>query len=520
MRVFYVILLCFGLSIHAFSQIPNWSVDPSAYQHNMNLVAVLNVEAKESKDSLNLLAAFVNDECRGIAKLKYFPTVNRYLAFLTIYSNSNGDTLKFKVFDSKTNKVYNSPNDTLFRSNQTFGEISKPYVIYTTNPPESISISNDSIDENLPINTKVGDFFTFVKDTSLVFTYSLVSGQGDDHNDTFYLIGSNLMTRQGLDFEGIGKYKIRLRASHSQSGVIEQDFVIKTIDVPEPAYDIVLSKYSIPENNDLNAFVAKVSVLDQDTNSVHTLALTASSVLNNNKDFELRSDSLFIKVTANFEKDKIYEIELEAVDQGGLKFKKKLNILIEDVNEEPKITSDTIYVKEFALDGSDVATISIDDPDLGQTHDFSILDTDQSTFSVDASTGDLTVLDNALLDYDKTRKINLPIEVKDDGSPELSQQRVLKILVEDVPDGQLQADNFFSPNGDGFNDTWTIENVGLYHDYELTIFNSNGNKVYSTRSYKNDWDGKQNGKDLPEGVYYYLLKGRFTYRGFIMLVRK
>lgn len=65
----------------------------------------------------------------------------------------------------------------------------------------------------------------------------------------------------------------------------------------------------------------------------------------------------------------------------------------------------------------------------------------------------------------------------------------------------------FSPNGDGINDAWIIDSdVNATTNCAVTIFDSRGQEVYSVISYQNDWQGTSRGKELPEGVYYYIMK--------------
>jgi gliding motility-associated-like protein len=66
--------------------------------------------------------------------------------------------------------------------------------------------------------------------------------------------------------------------------------------------------------------------------------------------------------------------------------------------------------------------------------------------------------------------------------------------------------NLFTPNGDGINDTWYIENITNYPGNEVTVYNIYGNKVYEKKEYTNDWNGTYNGSVLPDGTYYYILK--------------
>lgn len=64
----------------------------------------------------------------------------------------------------------------------------------------------------------------------------------------------------------------------------------------------------------------------------------------------------------------------------------------------------------------------------------------------------------------------------------------------------------FTPNGDGINDTWYIQNIQNYPDNEVMVFNIHGQQVFDQESYMNDWKGTYNGNELPDGTYYYVLK--------------
>lgn len=65
----------------------------------------------------------------------------------------------------------------------------------------------------------------------------------------------------------------------------------------------------------------------------------------------------------------------------------------------------------------------------------------------------------------------------------------------------------FSPNGDGYNDTWEIENNGLYPDMKIKIFNRWGQKLWeSENGYPHPWDGRSNGVRLPIDSYHYTIE--------------
>lgn len=86
----------------------------------------------------------------------------------------------------------------------------------------------------------------------------------------------------------------------------------------------------------------------------------------------------------------------------------------------------------------------------------------------------------------------------------------------------LVASTILSPDDDGINDLWVIENVEKYKNNELRIFDRNGRILYQEVGYKNTWNGTVNGRLLAEDTYYYILNydsGK-KLTGFITLVRK
>jgi gliding motility-associated-like protein len=62
----------------------------------------------------------------------------------------------------------------------------------------------------------------------------------------------------------------------------------------------------------------------------------------------------------------------------------------------------------------------------------------------------------------------------------------------------------FTPNGDGDNDVFEIDNLHtLYPNCEVKIVNRWGNVVYESVGYAEPWDGRFKGEDLPLGTYFY-----------------
>ncbi|MCW3072487.1 MAG: C-terminal target protein [Bacteroidetes bacterium] len=87
----------------------------------------------------------------------------------------------------------------------------------------------------------------------------------------------------------------------------------------------------------------------------------------------------------------------------------------------------------------------------------------------------------------------------------------------------LHIPNGFSPNGDGINDTYSIEALDYYPDVKFRVFNRWGNVVYSSNEYKNEWDGKnKENQKLADDTYYFILEimPEMQYSGFVIIKTK
>lgn len=76
-----------------------------------------------------------------------------------------------------------------------------------------------------------------------------------------------------------------------------------------------------------------------------------------------------------------------------------------------------------------------------------------------------------------------------------------------IGSSSLKCPNIFSPNGDGINDEWKVSYSSIV-DFECYIFDRYGHKLATLTDPSQGWDGKRNGKVVPTGVYYYVIKAR------------
>ncbi|MFC1731114.1 Ig-like domain-containing protein, partial [candidate division KSB1 bacterium] len=65
----------------------------------------VSIDGEISIDENDIVAAFVGEECRGVANASLFPINDTYIFSLTIYSNTTGEILTFKAWDNSIEQI-------------------------------------------------------------------------------------------------------------------------------------------------------------------------------------------------------------------------------------------------------------------------------------------------------------------------------------------------------------------------------------------------------------------------------
>lgn len=98
----------------------------------------------------------------------------------------------------------------------------------------------------------------------------------------------------------------------------------------------------------------------------------------------------------------------------------------------------------------------------------------------------------------------------------------LKVYVE-LP---LNINNIITPNNDGHNDYWVIDNIDNYPLCRVSIYDISGLEVFSSVGYNEyqRWDGTKNGLPLASGTYFYILNlgsslNNIIYKGSLTLIK-
>lgn len=114
-------------SSHLLAQ-PSWSVTPSNFQYNGNITGKVTIQGTEFRDAGGIVGAFCGGECRGVSNLQYVASIDKYLVFLTIYSNNaTGDQITFRFYNNQIDFIHDVNNTVAFTVNMTLGNLAAPY---------------------------------------------------------------------------------------------------------------------------------------------------------------------------------------------------------------------------------------------------------------------------------------------------------------------------------------------------------------------------------------------------------
>jgi gliding motility-associated-like protein len=141
----YTFLVSLLSIVRLYAQVPSsWSVNPSDYNHSMIITCVLNINSEESRNTQDVIAAFIGADVRGVTSpITYLKSQDRYVATLIVYSNDQNVPVTFKVYDHANNVVSNSPVEPInFVADGIIGTLENPFVFSDSSIPKKINYNN------------------------------------------------------------------------------------------------------------------------------------------------------------------------------------------------------------------------------------------------------------------------------------------------------------------------------------------------------------------------------------------
>ena len=140
-------------------------------------------------------------------------------------------------------------------------------------PPTDIALSNNTIQENMPVGTTIGTFSSTDPDGDTTFTYTLVDPTGYPDNTSFTITGSTLESTVSFNYETKSSYHIRVRSTDPWGAYYEEVFSILIIDVNDTPVLVPIGNQTANEGV-LLTFTATAT--DEDTGQPLTFSLSGA----------------------------------------------------------------------------------------------------------------------------------------------------------------------------------------------------------------------------------------------------
>lgn len=115
------------LHLTVIGDVPEWHVNPTDYAFSMDIIGRLNFFGISGDDEDDIIAAFIDDECRGVAQPHYKQRYDGYYLTLTVYGDAsdNDKDLTFRAYDASKGITYSLVSATPEVTYQTLSLVGK-----------------------------------------------------------------------------------------------------------------------------------------------------------------------------------------------------------------------------------------------------------------------------------------------------------------------------------------------------------------------------------------------------------
>ncbi|XP_041799582.1 protocadherin gamma-A10-like [Chelmon rostratus] len=287
-----------------------------------------------------------------------------------------------------------------------------------------------------------------------LITYSLSKMKGsaadmftiDENTGTISVSGQ-------IDYEKNRKYELRVEAKDRGGLIGTSKVIFDVFDVNDNAPVINIMSFSSPlsEDSPPGTTVAIMNIKDADSEKNGQIKCSIDGKL----PFKIESSltNYYNLISAqHFDRESVsdYNITITATDLGSppLSTSTKLHLKISDVNDNAPLfdkNSYSAYIAENNSPGMSIFTVSARDSDWNQNARISYLLEDTqvsgspvSTYvSLNSETGVVSAVRS--FDYEQIKQLRLVVKAQDGGSPPLSSNVTVKIMIQDQNDNPPQV---------------------------------------------------------------------------------
>ncbi|XP_040030874.2 protocadherin gamma-A12 isoform X33 [Gasterosteus aculeatus] len=352
------------------------------------------------------------------------------------------------------------------------------FQIILENPMElhRIDVEVTDINDNAPFFSKKEYSFQVIESASPGARYSLESAKDPDvgHNavqtyklnptDHFKLNVVSLpdgtkyiemVLHTSLDREKQEEHKLTLTAfdggNPEKSGLVRINVVVLDANDNAPTFSQSVYRLAVPENTSTGTVILTVSANDKDEGGnekiVYSFSQHTDSALSL-FNMDPQTGEITVVGQLDYEKVKHYEINIEAMDKGGLTDTSKVLIEVTDINDNVPVISIISLsnpIPEDSAPDTVIAMLNIKDADSDKNGQVKCFISKDMPFKIKSSSSNFySLMSDDILDRETVPEYNITITAMDEGSPPYSTSKTVNLRISDINDHAPMFSRSFS----------------------------------------------------------------------------
>ncbi|XP_059918579.1 protocadherin gamma-A11-like [Gadus macrocephalus] len=256
-----------------------------------------------------------------------------------------------------------------------------------------------------------------------------------------------MILQKPLDRENIEQISLLLSASDGGdpqlSGTMQIYVTVLDANDNSPHFTKPVYKATLTENSPKGTSVMRVSASDKDKDSNGEISYAITNSRRRLSDlFHIDKTSGEVTLVGNidYEKNKHYQVDIQAIDKGGLSDSSKIIVDVIDVNDNRpliNVLSKSENIIEDSPPDTVIAMLSVSDPDSAENGEVECSMISSIPFKIQStSNGFYSLVTDVALDREVASYYNVSVTCSDKGVPSLSSSISLALQITDVNDNQ------------------------------------------------------------------------------------